>query len=202
MSLWTVFDGGCSRPVCNHWRERLLYRIGHWLANRHQRVHIGEGCLIHPGAKVCPRQGEIHIGDHTIIAEGTCIQGKVWIGSNCSVQRNGNLVGYAATGAEEGTITIGDDTRIAANCMMIATNHNFSDPDELIRLQGSTPGSIQIGSDVWLGGYVKITAGTTVGNGAVLGMGSVVTRDIPAYAVAVGVPAKVIRSRKDTDDNH
>lgn len=198
MSCWTLLDGGRNAPRCSTWRERLLFRIGFLLANRHPNTHIGKGCLIHPDAKICPRDGEIWIGDNTIIAMGTCIQGCVRIGSNCSVQMRGNIVGYGnGTDNPAGQITIGDDTRIAANCIMIATNHNFADPDAPIRTQGCTAAPITVGRDVWLGGYVKITAGTTVGDGSVVGMGSVITKDIPPYSIAVGVPAKVIRSRKD-----
>lgn len=195
MSLAILLDGGRNCPSMNTWRERVLFRIGHWLANRHPRVHIGKNCLIHPSARICPRNGEIHIGDNTMIALGTCIQGNVTIGSNCSVQMNGNIVGYGKPGEPNGKITIGNDTRIAANCLMIAANHNFADPDKLIREQGMSFAPITIGNDVWCGGYVKVTAGCTIGDGCVLGSGTVVTKDIPAYSVAVGAPAKVVRSR-------
>ncbi|MBN2712259.1 MAG: acetyltransferase [Planctomycetes bacterium] len=196
MSFWSLFDDGRSAPHCKSWREKFLFRCGHYLANRHARVTIGKNCLIHPSAKICPRNGEIVIGDNCIIAMGTCIQGNVRIGNNCSVQMNGNIVGYGNHDDQSGVITIGDDSRIAANCMMIACNHNFADPEKPIREQGVTPAPITVGRDVWLGGYVKITAGCTIGEGSVLGMGSVVTKDIPPYSIAVGVPAKAVKSRK------
>lgn len=84
---------------------------------------------------------------------------------------------------------------IASHGMMIAANHNFSDPEKPIYGQGLTHAPIVIKDDVWIGGRVNITAGVTIGHGAVIGGGSVVTKDIPAMSIAVGVPAKVIRMR-------
>ena len=53
----------------------------------------------------------------------------------------------------------------------------------------------QIGNDVWICDHVRIKGGVTIGNGAIIGMGSVVTKDVPAYAIVGGVPAKIIRYR-------
>jgi len=61
-------------------------------------------------------------------------------------------------------------------------------------------GDISIGSDVWIGSNVIILSGVTIGDGAVIGAGAVVTKDIPPYAVAAGVPAKVIKSRFSDED--
>lgn len=54
-----------------------------------------------------------------------------------------------------------------------------------------------IGNDVWLGGKVSVLSGVTIGDGAIVGFGSVVTKDVPPYAIVVGTPAKVIRYRFD-----
>jgi acetyltransferase-like isoleucine patch superfamily enzyme len=65
-----------------------------------------------------------------------------------------------------------------------------------IRLQESIPGKIVIEDDCWIGANVTITRDVTIGRGSVIGANSVVTRDIPEYSVAVGVPARVIRNRR------
>jgi len=74
-------------------------------------------------------------------------------------------------------------------------NHNFRDSTRLIREQGVTYKGIVIEDDVWIGSKATIVDGVTIGQGAVIGAGSVVTKSIPAYAIAVGVPARVIGTR-------
>ncbi|RMD74005.1 MAG: acetyltransferase [Lentisphaerae bacterium] len=192
------FDGGRNAPVRpNNWRLRVLYAFGRWLACRHGDVRIHPSALIHPEARICARDGRIEIGEDSLVAPGTCLQGNVRIGRNCSVQMNGILVGYGRADDSSGLITIGDNVRIAAHCMMIAANHNFERTEIPIARQGLSFAPITVEDDVWIGGYVKITAGVRVGHGSVIGMGSVVTRDIPPMSVAVGVPARVIRRRDD-----
>lgn len=66
-------------------------------------------------------------------------------------------------------------------------------------LRKNSKGAVTIGNDVWIAGNVKILSGVTIGDGAVIGASSVVTRDIPPYAVAAGNPARVIRYRFDED---
>ena len=100
------------------------------------------------------------------------------------------LVGYPQAG-----VTIGNDVRIAAHCMMVSANHRFADPDMPIRKQGLDFGPITIEDDVWIGSRVNILAGVTVGRGSVIGAGAVVTKDVPPMSVMVGVPARKIGER-------
>jgi acetyltransferase-like isoleucine patch superfamily enzyme len=74
-------------------------------------------------------------------------------------------------------------------------NHNFDSSEIPIRLQDGQNESVVIEEDVWIGVRVTICPGVRIGRGSVIGAGSVVTRDIPEYSVAAGVPARVIRSR-------
>ncbi|MFH2124852.1 MAG: acyltransferase [Pseudomonadota bacterium] len=92
-------------------------------------------------------------------------------------------------------IEIGDDVMVAENVSIRDTDHNFSDITRRIRLQRVTTSPIKIGNDVWIGYGAVITKGVVIGDGCVIGANSVVTRDIPPYSVAVGVPARVIKQR-------
>lgn len=94
-----------------------------------------------------------------------------------------------------GRIEIGNNVIIGPDVIIRAANHNYSDPEKYIRDQGHISGKIIIEDDVWLGARVVVVPDVRIGKGSVVGAGSVVTRDIPSYSVAVGVPAKVIKQR-------
>lgn len=95
---------------------------------------------------------------------------------------NSNLLAMA-----RGGITIGDNARIAANVQLISNNHDPYDLDIL------TCKPVEIGNFAWIGAGATILPGVRVGCHAVVGAGSVVTKDVPDYAVAVGNPAKIIK---------
>jgi acetyltransferase-like isoleucine patch superfamily enzyme len=113
----------------------------------------------------------IHINQDTFIGPGTCIAGP-------------------------GNIKIGANCLIAAQSGIFANNHNFVDSDLPIREQGVTREGIVIEDDCWLGSGVKVLDGVTIGKGSVIGAGSIVTKDIPPFSIAVGVPARVIKKRE------
>jgi acetyltransferase-like isoleucine patch superfamily enzyme len=94
-----------------------------------------------------------------------------------------------------GTVTIGNDVLIAPYVVIRAANHRFDDANVPIRLQGHNPGTIAVGDDVWLGAGVVLLPGSRVGNGSIVGAGSVVTDEIPPFSIAVGAPARVIGRR-------
>ena len=190
LSVW--IDDGSSIPSSKTLKQRLWMRWGRWLASRQLGVEIGKSCRVHPEARINPRGGILKIGESTSISAGAIIQGQVDIGSNSSVQAYAILVGYG----EPGSITIGNGVRIAPQAMLIAANHVFSDSKTPIYLQGMEPMPIVIEDDVWLGGRVIVTAGVRIGRGCVVGAGSVVTKNLPPWSVAVGAPARIIRYRK------
>lgn len=88
-------------------------------------------------------------------------------------------------------ITFGDNVLIGPQCGFYAATHPVDPAVRLRGLEYAQP--IQIGNNVWIGGGVKVLPGVTIGDNCVIGGGSVVTCDIPANCVAVGVPAKVIK---------
>jgi acetyltransferase-like isoleucine patch superfamily enzyme len=100
--------------------------------------------------------------------------------------------------AGSGSIRIGNFVAIANGCTFISETHNFQDTSTCIKKQGLTVEPIIIEDDVWLGSRTVVLGGVRIGTGSVVGAGSVVTRDIPPYSVAVGVPCKVIKNRKQS----
>lgn len=98
--------------------------------------------------------------------------------------------------ADSGTIIIGRCTAVGPGTVIRAANHRFDGCDIPIMEQGHVPGKIVIGDDVWIGANCVITPDVTIGNGAVIGAGAVVTHDVPPFAIAAGVPARVIGDRR------
>jgi acetyltransferase-like isoleucine patch superfamily enzyme len=95
-----------------------------------------------------------------------------------------------------GGVEIGSNVIIGPYCIIQTGNHRFDQIDKPIRLQGYVKDPVRIGDDCWLGANVIVLPGVTIGRGSVIGAGSVVTQDIPPYSVAVGNPARVVKSRK------
>jgi maltose O-acetyltransferase len=95
----------------------------------------------------------------------------------------------------DGGLIIGNNVLIGPHVCIHTTNHNYEDKATLIRLQGNTPEPVIIEDDVWVGANCVILPGVKLGKGCVVGAGSIVTKNIPSYCVAVGNPAHVIKRR-------
>ena len=96
-----------------------------------------------------------------------------------------------------GPLTIGNDVMMGPDVVIMTNSHNFDRIDIPMNVQGSAiPKKVIIGNDVWIGTRVIILPGVTIGNGAIIGAGAVVTKDIPDMAIVGGCPAKIIRYRK------
>jgi virginiamycin A acetyltransferase len=120
------------------------------------------------------------IGFGTLFSQiDTEIHKSVYIGPQCNI----------------GTCSIGEDSLIASGVHIISgsNQHSFSDLSTPIQQQGGTYTKVTIGKDCWVGNGALVFA--NIGDHSVIGAGSVVTKDIPAYSIAVGNPAQVIRSR-------
>lgn len=95
-----------------------------------------------------------------------------------------------------GSISIGNNVLIGPNCVFRAADHVFSDITRPINKQGHFGGRIVIEDDCWLAANVVVVKDVTIGKGSVIGAGAVVTKNIPQYSIAGGVPARVIGNRK------
>jgi acetyltransferase-like isoleucine patch superfamily enzyme len=148
--------------------QRILWPISK-LFWRHTLKYFGSNARIMRGVEV-------------ICAHNVAIGNNVYIGKNCS------LYGYD-------NITIGENTLIARDTIMLTRSHIFSDSKVPIREQGYSSSPIIIGSDVWIGARVTILPGVNIGDGSVVAAGSIVNKDVPAYTVVAGSPAKIIKLR-------
>lgn len=135
--------------------------------------------------------GRIEIGENSHVlpyAMLLCNGGDIIIGKNSTLHPFSILYGH-------GGVRIGNNVRIAANNVFIPANHIFSSIDVPIKDQGISKKGIIIEDDVWIGTGCKILDGTTIGTGAIIAAGAVVNKDVPAYSIFGGVPAKYIKSR-------
>jgi acetyltransferase-like isoleucine patch superfamily enzyme len=94
-----------------------------------------------------------------------------------------------------GGICIGNHVLIGQSVNIHAENHRFADPNLRIDQQGVSYQGVIIKDDVWIGSKTTILDGVTIDQGAVIGAGAVVTKPIPPYAIAIGVPARIIGTR-------
>ncbi|WP_041523521.1 acyltransferase [Gilvimarinus agarilyticus] len=156
-----------------------------------ETVEIGKNVFIAPEARLFAEPGRpIVIGDNSYIAADTVLHGPVTLGQHVSINHHASLDGGRAG------IVIGDHCRIAAYCSLYAFNHGLA-PDRLIRDQAVSSRGICIQSDVWLGSHTGVVDGVTMAEGAVAGMHSVVTRDVDAYQIVAGNPARAIGQRQN-----
>lgn len=128
---------------------------------------------------------------------------KVNIEHNALFSEKVSLGDYSGIGVNAkiyGTCVIGDRVMMGEDCTIITRNHKHDRLDIPMMEQGfEEEKPVHIGNDVWLGDRVIVLPGVHIGDGCVIGAGAVVTRDIPPYSVAAGVPAKVIKTRKTRD---
>lgn len=147
-------------------------------------VVIGERCFFSTLAAV--QTEHLELGADSWIAAHAYVTGSLRTGRDCTIN---------AFTVIRGDVRLGDAVRIGAHTSILAFNHVMSDPDvEIFRQPISTRG-IVIGDDVWVGSHVVILDGVTIGDKAVVAAGAVVTKNVPAGAVVVGNPARLLRWR-------
>lgn len=131
----------------------------------------------------------VDIGEKTQISPHTHIgaddRDGVTFGSNCTFHEFGYI---------SGSVSIGDGVRIA-NKVSMHSNAHETRPEKMIHKQGSKRGRIVVEDDVWIGAGVRILQDVTIGEGAVIGAGAVVTEDVEPYAKVAGIPAERIGQR-------
>jgi acetyltransferase-like isoleucine patch superfamily enzyme len=155
-------------------------------------VKIGSGVKMENDIKFHTLYGgNISIGKYCVLRKGVQLLtygGNITIGENCSINPYTLIYG-------QGNTMIGKGVRIAAQCVIIPSNHKFSDKNEFIYKQGLTNIGITIEDDVWLGCGVKVLDGVTITKGCIIAAGSVVNKSTMPYSIYAGIPAKKIKDR-------
>lgn len=146
---------------------------------------LGQDCVVSRLAAVLP--DTFTLGDRSTVAAHAHLSGDLVIGADCTVN---------VSTVVRGTVRLGDGVRIGGQTSLLGFDHGMADLTEPIFRQPLSSTGITVGDDVWIGSHVVVLDGVTIGSHAVVGAGSVVTRDVPDWAVVVGNPARVVRDRR------
>jgi acetyltransferase-like isoleucine patch superfamily enzyme len=138
-------------------------------------IRLGDNVSIRENALVSANQGHVSIGDHS------------WVGANSVIHGNGG-------------VDIGSHVLIASHCVINTVSHNFDRTDTPMSRQGLNTDPVVIEDDVWLGTGAVILQGVRVGRGSIVGAGAIVTKSLPPYSIALGVPARVTGNRLDMQE--
>lgn len=180
-----------------------LAKLVHWsvLIPKQTRPRIWIKWLVNPfchkkGKGACVRRrtrmdvvpwNRFELGIDSTIEDFSAVNngvGSVIIGDRTKIGLSNTIIG---------PVTIGNDIRLAQNITISGLNHIYSDKTLPIHAQGVTTSPIIIEDETWIGANVVIVAGVTVGKHCIIAAGSIVTKNIPPYSVAVGNPARVIK---------
>ncbi len=159
------------------------------------KISINKNCVIDEYCMLNAQGGDdskIELGDFVLLGRGTVVTTK---NGTIKIDDYSNIGAYCRIGTPS-KIEIGKYFLCAANCYIGGVTHNFSDLETPILKQGfDDKGGVVIDDDVWLGAGVTVLDGVKIGKGAIIGANSLVNKDIPAYAIAHGTPAKVVKYR-------
>jgi acetyltransferase-like isoleucine patch superfamily enzyme len=172
----------------------LLLRLGFWKLRLRGRLRLDGLAFIGPGCR-------LEVGRDAVIELGRWS----WIGHGCKIRCHEGLVSIGAKSVmgQECTISayqhvaIGRECVIADRVMLIDFDHGSVEVDRPIRLQGIYKRDVRVGHNVWIGYGACILRGVSVGDNAIIGTNSVVTKDVDSNAVVGGVPARVLRMRDE-----
>lgn len=160
-------------------------------------IRFGKGVTLERGVIIdaLTRRGvflgdNVKIGAYSVIVSAPASN----LGEGISMGANSAVDAYSFLGSS-GFISIGENVIMGQHVGFHPENHDFDRIDVPIREQGTTRQGITVEDDVWVGSNTIFLDGAHVGKGCVIGAGSVVRGNIPPYSIAVGVPAKVVRSR-------
>ncbi|MCI0561193.1 MAG: acyltransferase [Nitrososphaera sp.] len=188
------------RPLFAHLGKRVVMGAGISL-RQPRKITVSKACVIEDLATLAVRGDEtssIILGDGVFVGRATIIKtrkGKVFIDKDTTISSSCRI------GTAGGGVRIGRYVQVGAFCYIGGGDHRTAQLDTPMALQGSeSRGGVTIEDDVWIGAHSFIKDGVTIGRGSIIGACSFVNKDIPAYSVAFGCPAKV-RGHRDGSEN-
>lgn len=179
----------------------LLIQYGLWkrwkkICKKFPSSIISDDCLI---------QDSVVLKNNNIIRKGVALRGNITIGKGTFVNLNTII-----SSSENAPVTIGAFCSIGAYVYIISGNHNLSGLSTFHTSSGlyasifkhnkGVASPVVIGNDVWIGGRAMILSGVTIGDGAVIAAGAVVTKNVLPYTIVGGVPARFIKNRYNDSD--
>ncbi|WP_327242001.1 DapH/DapD/GlmU-related protein [Streptomyces sp. NBC_01320] len=149
-------------------------------------AEFGDRVFVSPWAGV--HTDSLRMGDRSYVGAHAVVTDEVSMGRNCTLN---------PFSTARGKVLMGDGVRVGAHTSLLGFNHGFA-PGAPVHKQPLTSKGIVLGDDVWIGSHVVVVDGVTIGDHCVVGAGAVVTKDLPAWSVAAGSPARRLRDRRDT----
>ena len=171
--FWYIFYYGFAQHLPVSYRFQPFGKFGKWcraVACKRLFRSCGQSVNVERGANFYTGW-EVEVGDHSSL------------GVDCMVPYD---------------LKVGKDVMMGPYVIIVGENHNFADRETPMRLQGYTKfPPVRIEDDVWIGARSIILPGLTIGKGSIIGAGSVVTKDVPPYAICAGNPARIIKYRNN-----
>ena len=162
------------------------------------KLRIGSGVSFKDGVSIDALSTDgVQIGDNVSVGDNTAIicSGSITaIGKGISIGKNTGIANNCFFGAAGG-IKIGSDVVMGQNVRFHAENHEFSDPNRLIKDQGVSHKGIKIGNNCWIGAGAVFLDGAEIGDGCVVGANAIVNKTFANNSVIAGIPARVIKMR-------
>jgi acetyltransferase-like isoleucine patch superfamily enzyme len=183
-----------TRIVAEMARDRVLSALHvEWL--RVYGVQVGEGCRIRGRVRIVGDPRRVMIGDGCSLHAGVTFwthdygegHGRIVLGKRVTCLRDVTFNSYER-------IEVGDDAAFGDGCYVQDNDHGTA-PGTPVMQQPSHGSAIAIGNDVWFGARCIVLKGVSIGDHTIVGAGSVVVKALPADAVAVGVPCRVVKAR-------
>jgi len=213
--LWPLVKYEIIITICAQFPGALGLLLRSWLyplllGKSGRGVTFGVGVVLrHPG--------KIRLGDNVVVDDYCCLDAKgtenrgIDIGARVFISRNTILsckngdiaiddeanIGFNAEIFSASRVRVGKKVLMAAYTYLVGGDHLYDRTDVPVLDQGRTAQGIDVDDHAWLGAHVVVTDGSRVGRDAIVGAGAVVVGEIPDFAIATGIPAKVVRDRRD-----
>jgi acetyltransferase-like isoleucine patch superfamily enzyme len=157
-----------------------------------RKIALGRGAQLEQGVVLDAKTEEpvgIRLGANTLVRAGSLLEtgwtGSIVVGDRSQIGAHCEIRGL-------GGVVLGEDVMVAHGVAIVSGEHRYSDPEVAMVYQGNELGPVVIEDDVWLGANVVVLMNVRVGAHAIVGAGAVVREDVPAGAIAAGVPARIV----------